>query len=819
MVVINQRVHLCIVVAVVALIVAATCVAQADEKPAVRQPVSYYEGIKPLLSIHCFKCHGPETQKSGLRLDVSQLALAGGKSGSPALVPGASARSEVVRRITSQDPDEQMPPKGARLAEREIEVIKRWIDEGANWPDQDEYWAFRRPRDPKVPEVKRPDGVQNPIDRFILSRLEEEKIAPMPPAGPRVLLRRAYADLLGLPPSPVEAERFLRDGSPDAYEKLIDRLLNDPRYGERWARHWLDLARYGESDGYEDDKIRPQAWRYRDYVIRSFNADKPYDRFVQEQIAGDELWPDDPDAWVATGFARLGAWDGMSKEPLKQRQDFLNDATDAVGAVFLGVTIGCARCHDHKYDLITQKDYYQIQAFFAGVKREGRDLKGDFADPIRVAAAYRSDSAELVRWQSERDELFRNGRQELEKALAQTGPEAKPKITDAEVVKKIESLHPGRLALLNAQIKALESRRRLNAPKAEVVLESGGRAPKTLILKGGELGRPGAEVEPGFIEAMTSPETNAPEGAAHLAGRPGGRRAGLARWLASPEHPLVARVAVNRLWQHHFGAGIVATPSDFGRNGRQPTHPELLDWLARQFIKEGFSLKKMHRLIMTSGAYRRSSCSDAAALSKDPENKLLWRMNRRRLEGEAIRDSILAVSGTLNPSMGGPGIYARLPQNVTIELPNNDKELSWGTASEEDNRRRSIYLFQRRSLTFPLMDVFDAPPLNQSCSVRAQTTVAPQALALFNGEFCREAAGHFAGRLRREAGGDPTNQIERAFALAFTRPPSEAERVSAMRFLKEQAARRSGEAGAAKSSALLDFCHAILNANELIYID
>src|SRR6185436_19450315 len=310
-----------------------------------------------------------------------KAALAGGKSRSPAIVPGKSRESELIRRITSQDPDEQMPPKGkgSKLTENEIELIKHWVDQGAKWPERDDYWAFLPPTDPPLPETRKP--ALNAIDRFIDSRLEAAKVAPVAPADARMLLRRAFADLLGVPPSPEEAELFLQDRSPDAYEKLVDRLLADSRYGERWARHWLDLVRYGESDGYEDDKIRPHAWRYRDYIIRSFNADKPYDRFVQEQIAGDELWPNDSDAWIATGFARLGAWDGMSKEPAKQRQDFLNDATDAVGAVFLGVTLGCAKCHDHKYDAITQRDYYNLQSFFSGVKREAHDLTNGSREP------------------------------------------------------------------------------------------------------------------------------------------------------------------------------------------------------------------------------------------------------------------------------------------------------------------------------------------------------------------------------------------------------------------------------------------------------
>jgi len=759
------------------------------------EPAGYYDRIKPILAVHCHKCHAAETQKSGLRLDLAKAALAGGKSGKAAIAPGAAAQSELVRRITSRDPDEQMPPKGPRLADDEVALIREWIDGGAKWPERDDYWSFQPPADLPVPGAE-----ENPVDAFINARLASANIAPAPPSDARTLQRRAFADLIGMPPSPEEAETFLSDKSPGAFEKLVDRLLADPRCGERWTRHWLDLARYGESDGYEDDKIRPHAWRYRDYVIRSFNADKPYDRFVQEQIAGDELWPDDPDAWIATGFARLGAWDGMSKEPAQQRQDFLNDATDAAGAVFLGVTLGCARCHDHKFDPITQRDYYALQAFFAGVKRETREMKVRIEEPEPVTIAYRTDKASLDRLKAGKDELLKMARQELEK-------EKPPKIDDAKVTKKAEILQPGRIGELDKEIKATEKRMRFHAPSADVVFRDGSPPPKLHVLKGGELSRPGDEVAPGFPGIMMPP--GAPVAAAS------GSRAELARWLTSADNPLTARVIVNRLWQHHFGAGLVATPSDFGRNGRPPVHPELLDWLARQFVRDGFSLRKMHRLIMTSAAWRRSSGLDSAASSRDPENKLLWRMNRRRLESEAIRDTILAVSGNLNPAMGGPGVYAPLPKGVNTEFPNNDKELSWGTASDDEGRRRSVYLFQRRSLTYPLMEVFDVAPMNQSCAARAQTTVAPQALALFNGEFTRQAAARFASRLQKDAGDDASKQITRAFQLAFTRPPSAAELDAALRFLREQSAARN----AAGDGALTDFCHALLNANELIYAD
>ncbi|MEW6156432.1 MAG: DUF1553 domain-containing protein [Verrucomicrobiota bacterium] len=805
--------NFCARIGILLLILAASAAFANGNSPFNNSSVSFYDDIKPLLSVHCYKCHGSDKQKGNLQLDTRAHAIAGGKSGKPAIDPGNSQRSEILRRIQSTDPDEQMPPEGQRLTSSQIALIQRWIDAGAIWPDRDDYWAFQPPREIEPPRTRQTASIRNPIDRFIQFRLEQAGITPAPQADARTRLRRAYADLIGLPPTPAEAEAFLKDKSPDAFERLVDRLLNDPRYGERWARHWLDLARYGESDGYEDDKIRPRAWRYRDYVVRALNQDKPYDRFVQEQIAGDEMWPNDSDAWIATGFARLGAWDGMSKEPEKQWQDFLNDATDVMGSVFLGVTLGCARCHDHKYDVISQRDYYRMQGFLAGVKRDTRDWPHGLQEPAAVKFAFQSDHSRLQQRRNERDELLQRARQALERE--RTGPSAsaeQKKFSDADIAKKAETEAPGQLARLNEQITELDRRVRLSEPKLDAVFRDGTPPRETRLLLGGELHRPGPEVQPGFVDALAPANASAEHVDANR------RRSALAHWLTSADHPLTARVIVNRLWQHHFGEGIVATPSDFGRNGKRPTHPELLDWLARELIRQGWSLKKMHRLMMTSAAYQRASTHVAAAAAKDPENQLLWRMNRRRLESEAIRDTMLAVSGRLHLAIGGPGVYAQLPHGVNVAFPNNDKELSWGLSTPEQNVRRSIYLFQRRTLTFPLMEVFDAAPMNQSCATRPQTTVAPQALALFNGEFAREAARWFGERLEREAGHDPGDKIQHAFHLAFSRPPTRKEMKQAKQFLAEQAARRHSEPDPQRM-AWTDFCHVLLNANELIYID
>jgi hypothetical protein len=737
------------------------------------EPVDFHGRILPLLAVRCHGCHGAEKAKGDLRLHTREGVLRTGE--------------ELLRRVgLPEDDEERMPPEGPRLAPEEIERLRRWLDVGAPWPARDDFWAFRPP--------SRPEG-RFSIDSHLDAALAKAGIVPAPEADRRTLLRRAFFGLVGVPPSPEEAETFFADRAPGAFERLIDRLLDDPRYGERWGRKWLDLVRYAESNGYEDDKIRPHAWRYRDYVIRSLNADKPFDRFIQEQVAGDEFRPDDPDAWIATGFARLGPWDGMSMEPAVRHQDYLNDATDAVGSVFLGMTVGCARCHDHKFDRITQADYYSLQAFFAGAKREDRDLPGVVVDPPSVRAAWTSARDAVAAAKAELEALRREAREELvHQRRCDVGPDGEVRVRDEETWKRADLIRPGVRGRLEARIKEQGAVEKLHRPAAEAVFETSASAPKTHLLRGGELGAKGPEAPPRFVEAMCPPDGSTPD---LVPGRTSGRRSALARWLTSPEHPLVARVIVNRLWQEHFGRGLVGTPSDFGRNGERPTHPALLDGLARTLVDGGWRLKPLHRLLMTSAAWRRAAGRPSPA---DPDNRLLGVANRRRLDAEAVRDSILSVSGRLNPARGGPGVYAPIPKELNVMLPNNDKELSWGTAPEPEGRRRSVYLFQRRSLTYPLIEVFDGPTMNQSCPKRSETTVAPQALALFNGEFCREEARAFADRIARDA--DP---VGLAFRLAFTRPPSDAERARCAAFLQ--------------SGSPAGLCHVILNANEFVYPD
>jgi hypothetical protein len=458
-----------------------------------------------------------------------------------------------------------------------------------------------------------------------------------------------------------------------------------------------------------------------------------------------------------------------------------------VGAVFLGMTVGCARCHDHKFDRITQVDYYSLQAFFAGAKREDRDLPGRVDDPPAVREAWAKAKGALEEARKELARLRAEAREEiLVLRRCDVAPDGEVKISDDEVNKRVDRFHPGARGKLESRMKEQGAIEKLHRPAAEAVVRSG--SAKTFLLRQGDLGSKGPETPPRFVEAMCPPGGAVP---------PSGRRAALAAWLASPEHPLVARVIVNRLWQEHFGRGLVATPSDFGRNGERPSHPALLDALAVELVRSGWSLKALHRAILTSAAWRRAAGPPPAA---DPSNRLLAVSNRRRLDAESIRDSILFVSGRLNPEGGGPGVYAPIPAGLNVMLPNNDKELSWGTSTEAEGRRRTVYLFQRRSLTFPLVDVFDGPPMSQSCPRRAETTVAPQALALFNGEFCRAEAKAMAERVGKAA--DP---IDLAFRLCFSRAPSAVERARCAEFLK--------------AGAMSDFCHVLLNANEFVYVD
>ncbi|HEY8503784.1 MAG TPA: DUF1549 and DUF1553 domain-containing protein, partial [Gemmataceae bacterium] len=690
-------------------------------------------------------------------------------------------------------------------------------------PEKTRHWAWQKPQRPAVPEVRDGGWVRNPIDAFILARLEAAGLRPAPPAGRAQLLRRATFDLTGLPPTPEEIDDFLGDDSPGAYERVVERLLASPAYGERWGRHWLDLARFAETNGYEHDELRPDAWRYRDYVIRSFNADKPYDRFVREQLAGDELYPGTPEALIATGFNLLGPDMTDAASQAQRRQNTLDDMTDTAGLVFLGLTLGCARCHDHKFEPIPQTDFYRMQAFFAPaefrndlpIAREAERTAHERAarkyealtEPVRDALAaleapYRAALRE-AKFAKLADDAKRAHRAPPEKRTAGQKELVQKtsrllNVSAKEILAALKPEDKQRRRELEKELKELERFKPPPLPTAMGLRDGKGPA-KTFLLRRGELGQPGEEVLPGWPVVLSPDFREVPAVIRPPAPGTTGRRAALAGWVASADNPLTARVMVNRLWQHHFGRGIVGTPSDFGVRGERPTHPELLDWLATEFVRSGWSIKHMHRLMLLSGTYRQASLPGAGALAADPANERFGRMNRRRLEGEIVRDALLAAAGRLNREMGGPGVFPPLPEEIDAGPK------AWKTSPDaRDHVRRSVYIFARRNLRFPFLEVFDFPDSNLSCPKRERSTTAPQALALLNSADVAAAADALAARVGREAG-DVGERVALAYRLALGRAPTAEEAELAREFLGH--------------SPLRELCRALFNLNEFVYID
>jgi hypothetical protein len=801
-----------------------------------REQVRFFETqVRPVLAENCFKCHGPEKQKAHLRLDSRAAALAGGDSG-PAVVPGNLAESLLVTAISHADEILKMPP-AQKLEPAKIAALTRWVKIGAPWPGaapaaappkgdlrvtakDRAHWAFQPVKRPVLPVVRDASWATNPIDVFIAAGLEASGMRPNPPAPRHVLIRRATFDLTGLPPTPAEVEAFVNDTSPTAYERLVDRLLDSPRYGEKWGRHWLDLVRFAETNSYERDGPKPNAWRYRDYVIRAFNDDKPYDRFVREQLAGDELEDGGAEGLIATGFYRLGIWDD---EPTDREQAFfdgLDDIVATVGQVFLGLTVDCARCHDHKLDPIPQKDYYRLLAFFRNINHYRNGGPTDEVPLLSSDAERREYQTKLRALEGERAalqarleaferELQERYRQVEGKPVALSAPDLAmlipsegPRLLGAERTAAYQRLRRELWELSRAQVPG---------EKALGVTEPGPVAPDTYVLLRGNPHVPGERVEPAFLTVLGagSPEiSSSPTGA-----RTCGRRRVLADWIAAPENPLAPRVMANRLWQHHFGRGIVRSPNNFGLQGDHPTHPELLDWLAAELVAQGFRLKPLHRLIMTSSAYRMSSRPNPEALAKDPVNDRFWRFDVRRLGAEEIRDAILATTGTLSLKMYGPGIYPAIPAEVMAgqSRPGN----GWGKSSPADQARRSIYIHIKRSLLVPILESFDVAETDRPAPLRFATTQPTQALGMLNSAFLNRQAGLFAARLRREAGPAPAAQVARALRLATGRSPEEAE---VRRGITLVDALRS-QSGLGEGAALEAFCLVVLNLNEFVYLD
>ncbi|HEX4948767.1 MAG TPA: DUF1549 and DUF1553 domain-containing protein [Blastocatellia bacterium] len=721
-------------------------------------------------------------------------------------------------------------------------------------PSHLKHWAYKPVVKPTVPTISNPASpISNPIDAFILRELAKKQLTLSKPADKITLLRRATFDLTGLPPTPDEVMAFLNDKSPKAFEKVVDRLLASPAYGEKWGRHWLDLARYAESDGFKADDTRPHIWRYRDYVIKSFNADKPYDRFIKEQIAGDELWPNDPDALVATGFNRHYPDEYNARNLMQRRQEILNDITDTVGAVFLGTTYACARCHDHKYDPVLQKDYYKLQAFFAATR-----AKDDY---VLVSAA---EQAEYKRKQAAWEEQTKDIREQIAKleephvkalymdsfekypAEIQTAITTPPEKRDMMqwlmyhkaqwqlyygvdedgngVKNKLKGEQKKQWEALRAQLATFDAIKPKPLPIGSGITDVGKEAPKHHLLLGGGYDNYGDEVQPGYLTIIDKEPAKVvqPTNCEST-----GRRTALANWLTDPKNPLVARVMVNRIWQYHFGRGIVGTPSDFGMMREPETHRELLDYLAVTFIEKGWSMKAMHKLMMLSSTYQQASDHNEAAAQKDPDNLLLWKFRRQRLSGEEIRDAILAVSGKLNRTMGGPSVFPDIPKEMEVRGGWNRKE------AEDAKNRRSVYVFVRRNSRYPMFQAFDMPDTHESCARRSTTVTAPQALSLLNDKAMLNAAVSLAERAMVST--KANDWVVRAYLLAYARKPAMQEYELATAFMQKQAAilqTRLDEKKAvmlppnlragvdpAQAAAFVDFCHVLLNANEFVYVN
>jgi len=636
-------------------------------------------------------------------------------------------------------------------------------------PAERRHWAFQERSRPAVPEFADPRDrawVRNPIDAFVLARLKKEGLRPAPRADRTTLVRRLYFDLLGIPPTPTEVSAFVNDRSPDAYPRLVERLLDNPHYGERWGQHWLDVVRFAETDGFEYDTHRKDAWRFRDYVIRSFSSDKPYDRFLMEQLAGDEINPEDQELRTASGLNRLGPLrkNAGNQEVASSRNEVLTEMTNVVGSAMLGVTLGCARCHDHKFDPIRQKDYYRIQAYFAATHDKD------------VALA---SSEEQTAWQMRFDAADQEVKSLRMSMRGLKGDERK------QMEKKLEDLEAAKPEPLPAVYSVANDRARLSPIH---------------VLARGEYENKGERVGMRPLGVLLPDGTGDSDPA--QAKSP---RTELAKWVTDPANPLTARVMANRIWHYHFGRGIVATPNDFGAMAPRPSHPELLDWLAGEFVSGGFRVKAMHRLILASNTYQQSHRSPAAALglAKDPENKLLWRFHRRRLEAEEIRDAMLAASGKWNRKAGGPSVLVPVEQELVNLLY---KPSQWtASADEEEHHRRSVYLIAKRNLRLPFMEVFDSPDLQISCPRRESSTHAPQALELLNGDISNQMAKALAERLRREAGSHPVEQVDRAYRLVAGRGPNPRERQLGVEFLKGQ--------------PLEEFALAMLNLNAFLYVE
>ena len=779
----------------------------------------FIEVVGPTFKQQCLGCHGEGNTFSELDLRTRDSVLTGGKRG-PALVPGRPSQS-LLYQVLDKHPDLQMPPgDGKQLPAETVLAVRRWIDGGAPFAEgqarqswdyaQEDLWAFRPLADPVPPPVETgPGRLKTPVDHFIEQKIQNSGLQPGPRANRRTLIRRLTFDLHGLPPTPEEVQSFLNDTSPEAYKTLVERLLASPRYGERWGRHWLDVTRYADTNGFSNDFERPNAWRYRDYVIRSFNQDKPYDQFIREQIAGDELYPDNPEALIATGFLRAGPWEhtGMSVAAV-DRQFFLDDVTHHTGSVFLGLTLGCARCHDHKFDPLPTEDYYKFQAAFATTQFARRRVK--WLDSENTTD-FDEGLAALDRRLGSLREKINEFETKIAQAVMKRNGISNPEDIPEDVLKAALRSHQD---LTQEEFEAFKLYRKHSIllgemrdryrpmafsvasgyldgdvdtgpsdKKAMLALEEN---PETHILIGGNLQSAAKKVEPGVLQAVERyGGLAAPEFPSTVAGR----RAALANWIAHPDNPLTARVMVNRICQYHLGRGLAANTNNLGKMGDKPVFPDLLDWLAAYFIKTGWSVKAVHRVILLSAAYQRS-CGHPdmdSIRERDPENKYFTHFSPRRLEAEEIRDSALYVAGQLSPQRGGPGTYPEINADVAKQPQHRMGTLAppyQPSPRRSERNRRSVYTFQQRSLVDPLIEPFDPAGMEMSCERRDASIVPTQAFTLMNSRFIHDTALAFAARLEREVYSDES-RIKRAFELAWNRPPSKDEITTSLDHLRQ----------------------------------
>ena len=811
-------------------------------RPATR--VDFVRQVAPLLRRHCVRCHGADKQESGLRLDSHSTAMAGGYSGK-VIRAGQGKKSELIARVVSDDPDVVMPQRGRRLTAKEIGILTRWIDQGARWPKnvtlqapsgsagsgkrKSAHWAFQPVRRPRLPRTVPQSRVCNGIDAFIFSRLDQAGIRPAPQADRRTLIRRVTLDLIGLPPGPDDVEAFVADDRPNAYGRLVDRLLASPAYGERWARSWLDLCHYADSDGYLTDQLRPVAWRYRAWLVEALNRDLPFDQFTIQQIAGDLLPHASIDQKLATGFLRqtLSNREGGA-DPEEFRVKQVKDRTMMAGTIWLGLTLGCARCHDHKYDPVTQREFYRLYAFFDNADEINIDAPlPEQREPFRkakpeydhrrrqlIAPVAKELAALQARWEKKllharthpgEDHIW--DRQWELLGLVWGGGLGEGQLEGWEIVKlpvtKRTALQKDRLLdyflksgnLVDpARFKELKlGKLRARLEKLEKSLLHVTRAPTicravnprtTYIQIRGDFRSRGVAVRPGTPSVLPPlPKKHGPD------------RLRLARWIVSPNNPLTARVTVNRMWQEFLGYGLVKTSGDFGTQGDRPSHPKLLDWLASEFIRRGWSVKQMHRLIVTSATYRQSSAARPKLRSSDPENRLLARQNTLRLSAEGIRDSAMAVGGLLDRKIGGPSVYPPQPESVTMEAYGEDR---WPISKGSDRYRRGLYTFLLRTAPFAQGVTFDAPSPSRICTRRERSDTPLQALTLLNDPVFHEAAQALAERIGREHSGSPDQKIRYLFRLCLSRRPTAAEMQRLIRYYRQQVADLSNQPVAAE---------------------